>query len=50
MGLILGMIAMSIAMFSLVFLIALALMKLLNPTASVEEIFQYWKKNWKEGS
>lgn len=37
-----------IPMFCLVFMIALVLMKLLNPTASVEEIFDYWRKVWKE--
>lgn len=38
--------AVSIPMFCIVFFIALGLMKLLNPTASVEEILAYWKRVW----
>lgn len=40
-------VAVSIPMFCLVFMIALGLTKLLNPTASVEEIFNHWRKVWR---
>jgi hypothetical protein len=33
----------------IVSIIALALTKILNPTASIKEIFQYWKKVYKNG-
>lgn len=45
---IIDILAFILIVFLLVFSIALCTMQILNPTASVKEIFEYWTNNFKK--